>query len=136
METERTRQLVDELYAALRTGDRTKLADLFAPDVEWLPPATAPTGPVRGATEVAAAMAGGSLKQLFDMKTFRLEIRKVLADGDTAVVQQAISATTKGGDRYENEYCWVYTYDDDKVVRIVEYVDTLTAARVFQWPER
>jgi uncharacterized protein (TIGR02246 family) len=133
--TEQTRQLVDELYATLRTGDRARLAALFTDDVEWYTPETAPIGPIKGAEQVAAELAGDTPKKLFDMKTFRLDVRKVTVDGDTAIVQQALSATTRQGARYENEYCWVYTYRDGKVAKIVEYADTLKAARIFGWAE-
>src|SRR5690606_24068899 len=114
-------KLVEELYATLKTGDRAKLASLFTEDVEWYPPETAPIGPVKGAAQVAAELAGDTPKRLFDMKTFRVQVHKVIADGDTAVVQQAISAKTRDGAQYDNEYCWVYTYRDGKVARIVEY---------------
>src|SRR5690606_8782276 len=112
-----------------------ELAALFTPDVEWVPPESAPFGPVRGAAEVAAELAGDTPKRIFDMKTFRLDVRSVMADGDTAIVQQAISAKTKDGAQYDNEYCWVYTYRDGKVCRIVEYADTHKAARIFRWAD-
>jgi uncharacterized protein (TIGR02246 family) len=133
METEQTRQLIDELYAAMRKGDRAGLAALFTDDVEWVPPETAKIGVVRGPEAVAAELAGDTPRKLFKMSTFKLTVRKVLADGDTAVVQQAISAQTRTGELYENEYCWVYTCRDGKVARLDEYADTFKAARLFGW---
>ena len=133
MQTEETRALVQTYYDTLPTGDREKLASLFADDVEWIPPETAPFEPVRGAAAVARQLGGALVKAVFDMKTFRIEIHRLLADGDTAVVQQSLSAKTLDGESYQNEYCWVYTCREGRIARIVEYVDTWKAARVLKW---
>ena len=133
METEETRALIQTYYDTLPTGNRDKLASLFTDDVEWLPPETAPFEVVRGAQAVALELGGALLKRVFDVKTFRVEIRRMLADGDTAVVQQSLSAKTLDGESYENEYCWVYTCRGGKIARIEEYVDTWKAARILKW---
>jgi ketosteroid isomerase-like protein len=133
VETEDTRRLIEEYYATLPTGDRDKLASLFSDDVEWYPPESAPIGPFKGREAVTAELGGDTLKRLFQMRTFRLTVHKIVADGDTAVVQQAISASTREGKQYDNEYCWVYTCRDGRIARIVEYADTRKAAGIFDW---
>ena len=133
METEDTRRLIEDYYATLPTGDREKLAALFSEDVEWYPPESAPIGPFKGREAVTAELGGDTLKRLFHMRTFRLTVHKIVADGDTAVVQQAISASTRDGAQYDNEYCWVYTCRDGRIARIVEYADTRKAAGIFGW---
>ena len=57
------------------------------------------------------------------MDTFELTVHRKFVDGDTAVVRQAISARTKAGKQYDNEYCWIYTCRDGQIARIEEYVD-------------
>jgi ketosteroid isomerase-like protein len=53
-----------------------------------------------------------------------------MVDGEMAVVQQRLLATAKAtGSDYDNQYCWVYTCENDKIVRMEEYADTLYAAR-------
>jgi uncharacterized protein (TIGR02246 family) len=134
VETEDTRRLIEEYYATLPTGDREKLASLFTEDVEWLPPESAPFGAFKGREAVTAELGGDTPKRIFQMRTFRLTVHRILADGDTAVVQQAISARTRDGDKqYDNEYCWVYTCRDGQIARIVEYADTRKAAGIFGW---
>ena len=133
MQTEDTRRLIEDYYATLPTGDRDKLASLFSEDVEWYPPESAPIGPFKGREAVTAELGGDTLKRLFQMRTFRLTVHKIVADGDTAVVQQAISASTRDGAQYDNEYCWVYTCRDGRIARIVEYADTRKAAGIFGW---
>lgn len=133
METEATRSLVATYYDTLPTGDRSKLASLLAEDVEWIPPESAPFEPVRGADEVARQLGGALVRAVFDTKTFEVKIRKMVVDGDTAVVQQTLSARTLDGEQYENEYCWVYVCRGGKISRIEEYVDTWKAARILKW---
>ncbi|MEA3214420.1 MAG: uncharacterized protein QOJ19_576 [Acidimicrobiia bacterium] len=133
MKTEETRQLIEQYYATLPTGDRSKLGEMFTEDIEWLPPESAPLGPFRGREAVAAELGGDTPKKIFSMRTFRVTVHKTVVDGDTAVVQQAISAQTRDGKQYDNEYCWVYTCRDGKIARIVEYADTRKAAGIMGW---
>ena len=88
---------------------------------------------VRGAEEVARQLGGALVKKSFDARTLQVKIHKMIVEGDTAVVQQTLSATTLAGDRYENEYCWVYTCRDGGIATIEEYVDTWKAAAILKW---
>ena len=133
MRTEETRALIKTYYETLPTGKRDKLASLLTEDVVWYPPGSAPLEPIKGRDAVAAELGGDTPKRMFDMKTFRLTVRRILADGDTAVVQHSISAKTREGEQYDNEYCWVYQCRDGKIAKVEEYVDTLKAARIMQW---
>ena len=133
MRTEETRALIKTYYETLSTGKRDKLASLLTEDVIWNPPESAPIEPIKGRDAVTAELGGDTPRRIFDMKTFRLTVRRILADGDTAVVQHSISAKTREGEQYDNEYCWVYQCRDGKIAKIEEYVDTLKAARIMKW---
>jgi len=135
MDTESTRTLIEEFYRALAKGDRGGVIALLADDCEWIPPATAPFEGVVGGAAIAAEMVGGVVKRMFDIsKPFHLEVRKITVEGDTAVVQQRLTATAKEtGADYDNQYCWVYTCRDGKISRMEEYADTLLAARTMGW---
>ena len=135
MDTEATRSLIEEYYRVLTTGDRDGVVALLSDDCEWVAPATAPFGPVVGGAAVADELAGGVVRRNFDLgQPFRLEVRSIVADGDTAVVQQRLTATAKAtGDHYDNQYCWVYTCRDGRITRMEEYADTLLAARAMGW---
>ena len=92
-----------------------------------------PMGTTEGRDAVTRELGGETPKRIFDMKTFRLTIHRILADGDTAVVQHSISAKTRAGEQYDNEYCWVYHCRDGKIAKIEEYADTHKAARIMKW---
>lgn len=106
---------------------------VFTEDIEWHPPESAPLEVVKAPQAVAAELGGDTPKRIFDMKTFRPKIHRMLADRDIAVVQHSNSAKTKEGEQYDNEYCWVYLSRDGKIAKIEEYADTLKAARVMKW---
>jgi ketosteroid isomerase-like protein len=92
-----------------------------------------PAQPLQGRRVVSSVVSGRGREKMFDMDTFTLTVRRKIVDGDTAMVQQAISAKTLDGKQYDNEYGWVYTCRDGQIASIVEYVDTWKAAKVFGW---
>jgi uncharacterized protein (TIGR02246 family) len=134
MDTEETRTLIQRYYDTLPKGDKAAIAELLTEDCEWLPPATADVAPAKGRDEVAEQFSGAIVRATFDLsQPFELTVRRMVVDGDVAVVQQRLSATAKNGNRYENEYCWVYECRDGQIARMEEYADTLHAARVMGW---
>jgi uncharacterized protein len=130
MDTEATRSLVQQFLTARAAGDVEAMAAVLADDAVWRLPKSATFGPFEGRDTVAKALGGGVTGTLFDMSTLRRDVHKVVVEGDTAVVQQQVSATTLQGREYVNEYCWVYTCRDGKIARLEEYADTLYASKV------
>ena len=135
MNTAETRELVERYYAALTTGDRDTVLECLAPDVVWEPPGTAMVGKMAGAEDVARALGSRVIKETFDIsQPFKLEVRKMTVEGDTAIVQQRLTATAKDtGLEYDNQYCWVYTCAGGRITYMEEYADTLYAARQMGW---
>lgn len=135
METSETRALIESYYEALTSGDRDGVAALVAEDCRWVPPESAPFGPVVGGPAVVAELTGDLVRRTFDLsEPFALEVRSILADGDQAVVQQRLTATAKAtGSAYDNQYCWVYTCKDGQIVLMEEYADTVVAATAMDW---
>ncbi len=131
MSTETTRTLIEDFYTALRKGDRPRLMELLAPDAVWIPPVSAPVPRTEGAKAIVDALGGQVVRDMFDLsKPFGLEIRRVIADGDVAVVQQRLTATAKAtGKAYDNQYCWVYEVRDGRIAVLEEYADTIVAGQ-------
>jgi ketosteroid isomerase-like protein len=133
MQTEDTRALIARYLEARGANDAAALDSMLTDDAEWHLPVSAGAGPFVGREKVVDALTGGVSGTMFDLSTMKREPWKVIVDGDTAAVQQKLSATTLKGAEYINEYCWVYTCRDGKVARMVEYADTLHAGRVLGW---
>jgi uncharacterized protein len=130
MDTQSTRSLVQQFLTARSAGDVEAMAAVLADDAVWRLPKSATFGPFEGRDTVAKALGGGVTGSLFDLSTLRRDVHKVVVEGDTAVVQQRVSATTLQGREYVNEYCWVYTCRDGKIAVLEEYADTLYASKV------
>jgi hypothetical protein len=133
MQTEETRALIGRYLEARGANDAAGLDSMLTDDAEWHLPVSAGAGPFVGREKVVEALTGGVSGKMFDLSTMKREPWKIIVDGDTAAVQQKLSATTLKGVEYINEYCWVYTCRDGKVARMVEYADTLHAGRVLGW---
>ena len=131
MSTDTTRALIDDFYTALKRGDRARLLEILAPDAVWIPPATAPVPRTEGAEAIADALGSRIVRDTFDLsQPFAMEVRRVVVDGDVAVVQQRITATAKAtGAAYDNQYCWVYEFRDGRLAVLEEYADTIVAGR-------
>ena len=131
MQTEETRALIARYHEARGANDAAALDSMLTDDAEWHLPVSAAAGPFVGREKVVEALTGGMSGKMFDLSTMKREPWKVIVDGDTAAVQQKLSATTLQGAEYINEYCWVYTCRDGKVQLLEGFADTLHAGRVF-----
>ena len=130
MQTEASRQLVLSYYEALATGDPGALEQILSDEVIWAPPASAPIeGPFKGRDNVLKAM-GESGAQFFDMASLKMTTHKIVADGDTVVVLQHLSGKAVNGRDYSNEYVWVFTCADGRIVRMEEHNDSLHFHRI------
>ena len=131
MQTDETRALVQRFLEARAANDAATIDSLLADDVRWLPPPSMNIGPFQGREKVVKALTGGAVGKIFDVSTIKREVHKLVVEGDSAVALQRLTATTAKGDAYENEYCWVYTCADGKIVDLVEFVDSFKAAKLF-----
>lgn len=57
---------------------------------------------------------------------------RFVGDGPVIVVEGQNHSVTKRGERYPNRYCWIFTFEENKVVDIVEYCDTALIERVLE----
>jgi uncharacterized protein len=97
----------------------------MADNVSWLVPGNTPTsGLKRGKEEILKFMSGFS--QAFP-EGMKIEIRKTYCDGDTVILELTNRGKVSNGKNYENEYCFVFELENDKIRRIREYVDTQKA---------
>ena len=130
MDTESSRQLIMDYYRAIERVDLPAVEQILADDVVWCPPDSAPIdGPFSGRDTVLAAQHESGAR-FFDLSSMKMTTHKIIAEGDTVVVLQGIAGkTAKGGD-YSNEYVWVFTCANGKIVRMDEHTDSLRFHRL------
>jgi uncharacterized protein len=64
----------------------------------------------------------------------RIVPRRLVADGDTVVVEARGANTTRDGAFYDNSYCWVIRLQDGQIKELREYADTEFMTRALGAP--
>lgn len=60
-----------------------------------------------------------------------VEVHCIHADGDFVVVEHSGRNEMPDGRRYDNNYCWVFRFQDDVIQEVREYMDTQLVAETF-----
>lgn len=121
-----SKTIVEEYLAARSAGDKETMASYMTDDVEWHLPKSSSRPPLKG-REAIDGLAGGVAGQLFDLSTMKRDVTRITAEGDVVVVEQTVTAKTKDGKDYVNDYVWIYELRDGKIARAIEHADTLNA---------
>lgn len=61
---------------------------------------------------------------------FRPKIEKVVAEGDTVVIEWEGNAVLRNGEPYCNQYVFIFSFRDGKIVQLNEYFCTVLADTV------
>lgn len=122
-------EYVKELFDYLKTGENEKFFSNVTDDVNWTVMGTHP-------------LAGNyQTKEDFVKSTF-LRLNKVLKEGvvlkvnhilvkaTTAVVEMESLSTALNGKPFNNTYCWIVKFENEKIVEVRAYVDSALVQRV------
>lgn len=129
MSTAENKEIVRNIYEALAKGDRGPFAQAVQPDYSWR---------LAGQSSWSRRFDGQQTVQrdllapLFALFATQYEARAVnlVAEGDFVVAEVRGSVETRTGERYDNEYCFVFRFRDGRIAELVEYCDTDLIERV------
>ena len=135
------KEVVLNAWKTFSTRDPVRIAALFTEDVEWIAPpgnATAValdhTDHMIGPRQIANFIAG-VMHRLFT--SVEISFRGVYADANTVIVEERMRATLPGGRPYDNDYCFVFVVEGERISEVREYMDTRKGWRqVFGEDER
>ncbi|KAI9011626.1 snoaL-like polyketide cyclase family protein [Hyaloraphidium curvatum] len=130
MDAAATRALVQKFLDARGANDPAAFGPLLAADCVWHPPPSM-LPELTGREKIVAALSGGAVGKFLDVSTIKRDVKKVIVEGDTAVVLQTLTGTTHSGETYVNDYCWVYKCAGGEIVRMDEFADSFKAAKLF-----
>jgi ketosteroid isomerase-like protein len=57
-----------------------------------------------------------------------LEVAHLYVDGDTAIAELVATSKTNEGASFDNHYCWVCRFEDDMIVEVRAYLDSMMVA--------
>ncbi|UAB77584.1 nuclear transport factor 2 family protein [Erythrobacter sp. SCSIO 43205] len=126
--TEQNRALISKAFEGLAKGDPSHFMPLFDESIEWRvvgssawsKRAVGLDAVVRDLVEPLFARFAGPYLTTPEL---------IIADGEHVAVQAKGNAETLEGVRYDNEYCFVFTLKGGKIIKVVEYMDTILADR-------
>jgi len=123
------KQLIETMFAELSRGNGAGYLERLADDVQFtIIGSTKFSGTFDGKQDVVNRL----LMPLMAALEGGLEVTpdRLVAEGDTVVVQAHGRSTTKTGKPYNN-YCQVFRIDGGKVKQITEYLDTELVSQAF-----
>jgi ketosteroid isomerase-like protein len=127
------KQIVGAIFAALAAGDRRPFADAMSDDFSWTITGHGPWARTwRGKTAVRRDLMAPLFAQFATPYSNRA--LRLVAEGDTVVVECRGAVTTQAGERYDNHYCYLIEMRDGRMHALTEYMDTALAERVLVAP--
>ena len=125
------KQLIQTMEQRMANGDREGWLSLLADDVRWT---------VMGGTSWSRTYDGKSniLRELIApmvaqyAEPYRRTTDQLIGEGDWVVARSQGHVSTTSGERYDNQYCFLYRIQDGLIREIVEYGDTALVERVLQ----
>ena len=128
------KHLVESVFAALAEGDRQPFAKAMADEFSWTISGHGPWARTwRGKDAVRRGLMAPLFAQFAD--TYRNRAVRIVAEGDTVVVECRGSVATQSGARYDNHYTYWIELRDGLMVSLTEFMDTALAERVLVAPE-
>ncbi|MDZ7887549.1 MAG: nuclear transport factor 2 family protein [Mycobacterium sp.] len=117
---QRNAELVRDAFAR-GVSDEDSFYAILADDVEWT--VARATGPATytSRAEFLRDGAGPVVSRLNG--PIQAEVRELVADGDVVAARWRGTATALDGRPYVNEYAWVMTMREQRVVRVTAYLD-------------
>jgi uncharacterized protein len=117
------KERIRHMFAELSTGNSRPLVELLADDVAWTVMGhTQWSGTYRGKQTVLKDLLGQLLARLEGR--YRASAHRIFADGDYVIAEARAQATTKNGAPYDQEYCFVYRFENGAIKEVTEYMDT------------
>jgi uncharacterized protein len=135
MSAAENKALLQGIYAALEDGDTKPFTDAMADDFAWITPGEhAWSGIWRGKEAVGRELHRPLFAQFANRYTSK--VTRIIAEGDTVVVECRGRVKVKSGADYNNSYCMIFRVEDGKLKELTEYMDSALAERVLIPPKR
>lgn len=133
MSPDEMEKLARGYFEAVEQSDRSRLLEIFTPDVRWRVPRGA-IEPYAGLHEGADAVVDlmlGAVSGAFVPGSQKTEILNFAFAENLAVAETAMRAETPSGALYENAYTFFFEFENGRIAEIREHVDTRHAASFF-----
>lgn len=122
--------VAQSFYDAGNRGDMDTCFGLLADDIVWTSiGTTAVSGTYSGKDRLMEDLLGPVFGEL--KAGISSVIDKMIAEDDFVMVQSRGTAETKDGRPYNNTYCHIMKFRDDKIVELTEFCDTQLTSSIY-----
>jgi len=119
------KDVVRRFFATLSTGNYTAIGEFFTDDSVWQVNDVARGLPAqRGRKGIIDDFLQPVREGLFEPGDPKVEIRRLIAEGDWVVAETAARGRLLNGNTYANEYVFIIQVDGDTVRYLREYMDS------------
>ncbi|RJG03212.1 nuclear transport factor 2 family protein [Noviherbaspirillum sedimenti] len=127
-ELEANKSLAQKFLAALGRGDVAGVQEVIAEDIDAI---CTGTGVMAGSRNYAAVC--DAVKMLAKTTKNGLDFRiiSIIAEADRVACEVEGKSTLVDGRSYNNQYFFLFTIRDEKIVGMKEYMDSLLVERAF-----
>ena len=124
------KQRVRELMDAMSQGRVAPLFEAMAEDVTWRWMGVDQwSRTFEGKQLVVEKLFGGATETLGPSS--RIEVHRLHADADCVVIEHTGRNELPDGRRYDNNYCWIFRFQDGLIREVREYMDTQLVTETF-----
>ena len=122
-------EFVRGVFAHLEASDRDAFMAHVADDVDWTVMGEHPLGGRYLSKRDFIAHTYDRLHPLLRGMSV-MTIDNVLVCSDTAVVEMHGQATANNGVPYNNTFCWIAWFENDRIVKVRAYLDSVLVQRL------
>lgn len=117
------RKRLESIFSETAGGNWQPFVDALAEDAEWtVIGSTGWSKTYRGKQQILSDLFAPLRRVLAPPR--RTHALHMIAEGNMVAVQGQGENTTRDGRRYDNTYCWIFTFRRAEVRAVMEYADT------------
>ena len=119
--TETNKTLVRQFFSALNSGDAEAIAESYAPEGSVQTMGNTLISGVFNREQISRS--AGAIFDVFP-QGIQFTVLDMVAEGDKVAVEATSEGEHISGQTYTNEYHFLFQFEDGKVLRLKEYMDT------------
>jgi ketosteroid isomerase-like protein len=124
------KERVRDIMSSMSQGRVGPFFDAMAEDVTWRWMGAGQwSRTFSGKQEIVDTLFGGERETL--SPTSSVEVHGIHGDGDVVVTEHSGRNELPDGRRYDNNYCWVFRFQDGLISEVREYMDTQLVTETF-----
>jgi len=126
-----THEEVETLFKNREVGNPEAFFNRVSDNVHWTVMGTHPLAGEYYTKQDFVNATGKRLNKLLKGSVNILKIKHVFVDGMTAIVEMEGLSTAKNGKPFNNTYCWIVEFDENKIItRVRAYLDSALVQQI------